>query len=166
MTTAFDPIEEALAAVKDGRMVVVADDENRENEGDLILAAEKVTPEAINFMAQHGRGLVCVALTAERVQQLGLQRMPTRNRGDSFGTAFLESVDATQDVTTGISAADRARTVRVLVDAAAGSRDLVSPGHVFPLEARSGGVLARAGHTEAAVDLARLAGLPPAGVIC
>jgi 3,4-dihydroxy 2-butanone 4-phosphate synthase/GTP cyclohydrolase II len=162
----FDPIEEVAAEVRAGRLVIVADDENRENEGDLILAADRVTPEAINFMAQYGRGLVCVSLTPERVRQLGLGRMPTRNRGDAFGTAFLESVDAAHGITTGISAADRARTVQVLADPAGTGRDLVSPGHLFPLEARPGGVLVRAGHTEASLDLARLAGLAPAAVIC
>jgi 3,4-dihydroxy 2-butanone 4-phosphate synthase/GTP cyclohydrolase II len=168
MSEFFDNVEECVAAIRAGRMVVVADDENRENEGDLIVAAQHATAEAINFMALHGRGLVCVALTGERVRQMGLGRMPTRNRGDAFSTAFLDSVDAAprHGATTGISAADRATAVRILVDPAATPQDLVSPGHVFPLEARSGGVLARAGHTEAAVDLARLAGLTPAGVIC
>lgn len=166
MNERFDTVDEGVAAIRDGRMIVVTDDENRENEGDLIVAAEKVTPESINFMTRHGRGLICVSLTTERARQLNLQRMPSRNRGDSFGTAFLESVDAAQGITTGISAADRAQTVRVLVDSASTGRDLVSPGHLFPLEARPGGVLARAGHTEASVDLARMAGLAPVGVIC
>ena len=166
MNELFDPVEDVIAAIRDGKLVILADDENRENEGDLILAADKVTPEAINFMVQHGRGLVCVSLTPERVRQLGLERMPTRNRGDAFGTAFMESVDAAHDVTTGISAADRARTVQVLIDPEASCKDFVSPGHLFPLEARPGGVLVRAGHTEASLDLARLAGLTPAAVIC
>ena len=166
MSELFDPIDDVIAAIRDGKLVIVADDENRENEGDLIVAASKVTPEAINFMAQHGRGLVCVSLTPECVRQLGLERMPTRNRGDAFGTAFMDSVDAAQGVSTGISAADRARTVQVLVDPAATGKELVSPGHLFPLEARPGGVLVRAGHTEASLDFARLAGLAPAAVIC
>ena len=168
MSELFDPIEEVIAAIREGKLVVVADDENRENEGDLIVAAEKATPEAINFMVQHGRGLVCMPLTAERVRQLGLQRMPTRNRGDAFGTDFLDSVDAakTHGVTTGISAADRARTVQALIDPQTTCKDLVSPGHLFPLEARPGGVLVRSGHTEASVDLAALAGFAPAAVIC
>jgi 3,4-dihydroxy 2-butanone 4-phosphate synthase/GTP cyclohydrolase II len=166
MSEMLDPIEDVLAAIRAGQLVVVADDENRENEGDLILAADKVTPEAINFMVQHGRGLVCVTLSAERVRQLGLERMPTRNRGDAFGTAFLESVDASSGITTGISAADRAHTVQRLVAPDATRQDFVSPGHLFPLEAHPGGVLVRAGHTEASLDLARLAGLAPAGVIC
>ncbi|MEI8242031.1 MAG: bifunctional 3,4-dihydroxy-2-butanone-4-phosphate synthase/GTP cyclohydrolase II [bacterium] len=166
MSELFDPIDDVIAAIRDGKLVIVADDENRENEGDLILAAEKATPEAINFMVQHGRGLVCVSLTPERVRQLGLERMPTRNRGDAFGTAFMESVDAAHGVTTGISAADRARTVQMLIDPASSCKDIVSPGHLFPLEARPGGVLVRAGHTEASLDFARLAGLAPAAVIC
>ena len=168
MSEIFDSVEEGIAAIRAGQMVVVADDENRENEGDLVAAAETVTPETINFMVQHGRGLVCMPLMAERVRQLGLQRMPTRNRGDAFSTAFLDSVDAASvhGVTTGISAADRARTVRVLVDPQSTCKDLVSPGHLFPLEARPGGVLVRAGHTEASVDLAALAGFSPAAVIC
>ncbi len=163
---AFDPIEEVLASVRAGRLVVVSDDAQRENEGDLIVAAEKADAAAINFMAGFGRGLICVSLTPERLHTLGLQHMPARNRGDRFGCAFMESVDAVHGTSTGISAADRARTVQVLVDPASRRDDLVSPGHIFPLEARPGGVLTRAGHTEAAVDLARLAGLAPAGVIC
>ena len=166
MSDCFDPIDEVLAAIREGQLVIVTDDENRENEGDLIVAADKVTPEAINFMALHGRGLVCVSLTQERVRELGLERMPTRNRGDAFGTAFMESVDAAHGVTTGISAADRARTVQVLISTETGCKDLISPGHLFPLQARPGGVLVRAGHTEASVDFARLAGLTPAAVIC
>lgn len=162
----FDRIEEVVAALQRGECVVVADDENRENEGDIIIAAEKVTPRAINFMATHGRGLICTALTSERIKQIGLSRMAQRGSGDSYGTAFIESVDAAAGITTGISAADRAKTIQVLVADESGPSDLLSPGHSFPLEAREGGVLQRAGHTEAAVDLARLAGLKPAGVIC
>ncbi len=168
MSALFDDVEICVAAIRAGRMVVVADDENRENEGDLILAAEKVTPDAVNFMAAHGRGLVCVPLTRARLEKLGVGRMPLKNRGDAYSTAFMESIDATpaHGVTTGISAADRATTIRMLVNRDASPADWVSPGHIFPLEAREGGVLVRAGHTEAAVDLARLAGLQPAGVIC
>lgn len=162
----FDPIEDVIRDIRRGRMVVVTDDENRENEGDLVMAAEKAGDAAVNFMARHGRGLICAALTRERLEHLAITRMATRGSGDAFRTAFMESVDAAERVTTGISAHDRARTIRVLVDPEFGRRDLVSPGHVFPLEARDGGVLIRAGHTEAAVDLARLAGLRPAGVIC
>ena len=164
--TVFDAVDECIEAFRRGEMVVVADDENRENEGDLIIAAEKVTPEAVNFMISKARGLVCVPMTGQRLRQLGLERAPSRNRGDKFATAFTFSVDAAAGVTTGISAADRARTVRVLLDDDADTQSIVSPGHVFPLEAREGGVLVRAGHTEAAVDLARLAGMRPAGVIC
>lgn len=162
----FDPIPNVLDAIRAGQMVVVADDEQRENEGDLVMAAEKVGAAAINFMALHGRGLICMSMLPERLSQLGLRRMPARNRGDAFGCAFMESVDAAHGTTTGISAEDRAQTVRTLLDPAATERDLVSPGHLFPLEARPGGVLTRAGHTEASLDLARLAGLQPAGVIC
>jgi len=147
-------------------MVVVSDDEARENEGDLVFAAEKVTDAGINFMATHGRGLICVATTTEHLRGLGLSRMTVKGKGDAFETAFMESVDAAEGVSTGISAHDRAETVRVLMAADSTKDDLVSPGHTFPLEARKGGVLVRAGHTEAAVDLARLAGLKPAGVIC
>lgn len=162
----FDPIEDVLADFRAGRMVVVTDDANRENEGDLICAADAISDESINFMATHGRGLICVALTAGRIHDLGLSRMAMRGRGDAFNTAFMESVDASHGITTGISAHDRAETVRVLVDEGSTSGDLVSPGHTFPLQAMDGGVLNRAGHTEAAVDLARLAGRKPAGVIC
>jgi len=162
----FDPIEDVLADFRAGRMVVVTDDANRENEGDLICAADGISDESINFMATHGRGLICVALTSERIHGLGLSRMAMRGRGDAFNTAFMESVDAAHNITTGISAHDRAETVRVLVRDESGSGDLVSPGHTFPLQAMDGGVLNRAGHTEAAVDLARLAGLKPSGVIC
>jgi 3,4-dihydroxy 2-butanone 4-phosphate synthase/GTP cyclohydrolase II len=146
-------------------MVVVVDDEDRENEGDLVMAAEKVTPDSINFMAKHGRGLICVPTVAERLKQLGIEQMVARNR-DAYKTDFQVSVDAARGVTTGISAADRARTIQVMVDPTATPADLVQPGHVFPLRAKAGGVLRRAGHTEAAVDLATLAGLKPAGVIC
>ncbi len=161
-----DPIEQVVAAFRKGALVVVADDERRENEGDLIVAAEKAGTKAISFMAAQGRGLICVAMTHERLQRLGLSRMAVRGPGDPYRTAFMESVDAARGVTTGISAADRVRTVQVLVDDASRPSDVVSPGHVFPLEAMDGGVLRRAGHTEAAVDLAGLAGLKPAGVIC
>ncbi|MDD4102777.1 MAG: 3,4-dihydroxy-2-butanone-4-phosphate synthase, partial [Kiritimatiellae bacterium] len=164
--TVFDPVEECIESFCRGEMVVVADDENRENEGDIIIAAEKITPEAINFMITKARGLVCVPMTAQSLQRLGVERAPSRNRGDKFATAFTCSVDAAAGVTTGISAADRARTVQVLVAETSDTQSIVSPGHVFPLEAREGGVLVRAGHTEAAVDLARLAGMKPAGVIC
>ena len=166
METLCAPIEEALAEISAGRMIVVVDDANRENEGDLVIAAEKVTDSAINFMATHGRGLICTALTPERLEHLGLARMRNVNDGDKFETAFMESVDAREGITTGISAGDRARTIQLLISPAATRRDFVSPGHTFPLEARKGGALRRAGHTEAAVDLARLAGLTPAGVIC
>ncbi len=162
----FDPVDEVIEALQRGECIVVTDDEARENEGDIIMAAEKVTPQSINFMATHGRGLICTALTVERVEHLGLSRMAQRGSGDSFGTAFLESVDAAKGISTGISASDRAQTIRLLVGDDTRPSDLLSPGHTFPLEAREGGVLQRAGHTEAAVDLARLAGLKPAGVIC
>lgn len=161
----FDPIEDVLAEIRAGRMVIVTDDADRENEGDLVMAAEKVTPEAVNFMARHGRGLICAPITEKRAEQLGLQRMVLENR-ESYRTDFTVSVDAAAGVTTGISAHDRARTIQILVDPAATPRDLVQPGHVFPLRAKDGGVLRRAGHTEASVDLARLAGLEPAGVLC
>ena len=164
--TSFDQIDEVLAEIRAGRMVVVTDDSNRENEGYLICAADGVTDASINFMATHGRGLICVALTAGRIHDLGLSRMALRGRGDAFNTAFMESVDAAHNISTGISAHDRAATVRVLVDEQCVNGDLVSPGHTFPLQAMEGGVLNRAGNTEAAVDLARLAGLKPAGVIC
>ncbi|MDI6775470.1 MAG: bifunctional 3,4-dihydroxy-2-butanone-4-phosphate synthase/GTP cyclohydrolase II [Verrucomicrobiota bacterium] len=162
----FDPVPEVVEAVRHGDLVVLTDDENRENEGDLVMAAEKATDQSINFMATHGRGLICVALTRDRLEKLGLYRMPRRGRGDAFDTAFMESVDAAEGVTTGISARDRTRTIQVLVSEAGSAGDLVSPGHTFPLEGRAGGVLNRAGHTEGALDLARLAGLKSAGVIC
>jgi 3,4-dihydroxy 2-butanone 4-phosphate synthase/GTP cyclohydrolase II len=161
----FAPFQEVLAAFGRGEMVIVTDDERRENEGDLVVAAEHATPEAINFMIRHGRGLVCVAMEPARLNRLGLSRM-TQQGGGPLRTAFMESVDARADVTTGISAYDRARTIQVLMDDNSTASDLVRPGHVFPLEAVEGGVLQRAGHTEASVDLARLAGLKPAGVIC
>ncbi|MGH9415313.1 MAG: 3,4-dihydroxy-2-butanone-4-phosphate synthase [Terriglobales bacterium] len=161
----FATVSEALEEIRAGRMVVVVDDADRENEGDLTLAAESVTPEAINFMAVHGRGLICCALTEQRLEALAIPLM-TQDNTSNFGTAFCESVDARDGVTTGISAADRSRTILRLVDSAARAADLARPGHVFPLRARAGGVLSRAGQTEAAVDLARLAGLQPAGVIC
>ncbi len=161
----FDPIESVLKDVKAGRLVVVTDDAERENEGDLVMAAAKVTPEAVNFMAKHGRGLICVPLTEGRARQFGLQRMVAHNR-EIHSTDFTVSVDAARGVTTGISARDRARTIKTLAGPKSGPADLTQPGHVFPLQAREGGVLQRAGHTEAAVDLARLAGLDPTGVIC
>jgi 3,4-dihydroxy 2-butanone 4-phosphate synthase / GTP cyclohydrolase II len=161
----FDSIESVLADLKKGRMVVIVDDEDRENEGDLIMAAEHVTPEAVNFMTQFGRGLVCVPTTEDRLKQLGVERMVTQNR-ETFKTDFQVSVDAAGGITTGISAADRAETIRVMADPTALPEHLVQPGHIFPLRARAGGVLQRAGHTEAAVDLARLAGCRPIAVIC
>lgn len=156
----------AVQAIRDGELVVVTDDEQRENEGDLICAADRVTPEQINFMARHGRGLICAALTQDRLHALDIR--PTRKRGqrDQFNTAFMESVDARTGISTGISAADRARTIHLLVNPDTTVDDLVSPGHVFPLAATTGGVLERPGHTEAAVDLALLADCEPAGVIC
>jgi 3,4-dihydroxy 2-butanone 4-phosphate synthase / GTP cyclohydrolase II len=161
----FDPIPDVIADIRRGRMVIVTDDADRENEGDLVMAAAKVTPDKVNFMAKFGRGLVCAPITEERAAALGLRSMVARNR-EVFKTDFTVSVDATSGVTTGISTKDRAATIRVLADPSAGPSDLVQPGHVFPLQARTGGVLRRAGHTEAAVDLARLAGLDPSGVIC
>ena len=161
----FCDVETALDDIRDGRMIVVIDDEDRENEGDLTMAAEKITPEAINFMAKYGRGLVCLAMTEERLDYLRLGQMSAENTSN-FGTAFTESIDAKDGVTTGISAYDRAQTIRVAIDPATRPNDLARPGHVFPLRARKGGVLVRAGQTEASVDLARLAGLVPAGVIC
>lgn len=165
-TPDFDPIPDVLAAFARGELVVVVDDERRENEGDLIVAAEKATPAAINFMARHGCGLICVALERAQLARLGLSRMIPHSDGDSFRTAFMESVDARHGISTGISAPDRARTISLLVSPESTAQDLIRPGHVFPLEAMEGGVLRRPGHTEAAVDLARLAGLRPAGVLC
>jgi 3,4-dihydroxy 2-butanone 4-phosphate synthase / GTP cyclohydrolase II len=161
----FATIEEAIEEIRQGRMVVVCDDEDRENEGDLTMAAQFATPEAINFMAKEARGLVCLALTPERCDELGLDLMAAKNE-TPLQTAFTVAIEAREGVTTGISAADRARTIQVAVDPNASPRDLVQPGHVFPLKAKPGGVLERTGQTEAAVDLARLAGLNPAGVIC
>ena len=161
----FATIEEAIEDVRAGRMVVVCDDADRENEGDLTLAAQFATPEAINFMAKHGRGLICLALTPHRCDELGLDLMAAKNESP-FETAFTVSIEARDGVTTGISAADRARTIQVAIDPNTAPRDLVQPGHVFPLKAKPGGVLERTGQTEAAVDLARLAGLNPSGVIC
>jgi 3,4-dihydroxy 2-butanone 4-phosphate synthase/GTP cyclohydrolase II len=159
------PIEEIIDEARNGRMFILVDDEDRENEGDLIIPAQMATPDAINFMATHGRGLICLALTRERVDALGLQLM-SRANGTRHETAFTTSIEALEGVTTGISAADRSRTISVAIDAAKGAADIVTPGHVFPLIARDGGVLIRTGHTEAAVDVARLAGLNPSGVIC
>src|ERR1700678_1036416 len=163
--TVFAEVEEAVAEIRAGRMVVVVDDEDRENEGDLTLAAEFVTPEAINFMAKYGRGLICLSLTEERSDYLRLGPMSQQN-SSRFGTAFTETIEAREGVTTGISAADRARTIRTAIDPRTTASDLARPGHVFPLRARRGGVLVRAGQTEASVDLARMSGLIPAGVIC
>src|SRR5216684_7112585 len=161
----FAEVAEAVEEIKAGRMVVVVDDEDRENEGDLTLAAEFVTPEAINFMAKYGRGLICLTLTEERADYLRLGPM-TQENTSRFGTAFTESIEAREGVTTGISAADRAHTIKVAIDPRSTAHDLARPGHVFPLRARKGGVLVRAGQTEASVDLARMAGLVTAGVIC
>ncbi|HUJ83392.1 MAG TPA: bifunctional 3,4-dihydroxy-2-butanone-4-phosphate synthase/GTP cyclohydrolase II [Candidatus Acidoferrales bacterium] len=161
----FARIEDAIAAIRAGEMVIVADDEDRENEGDLTMAAEKITPEAINFMAKHGRGLICLAMTPERLDELDIPLM-VPNNSSRFETAFCVSIEARERTTTGISAADRAATVLTAIDPSTKPADLVRPGHVFPLRARNAGVLVRAGQTEAAVDLARLAGLRPAGVIC
>jgi 3,4-dihydroxy 2-butanone 4-phosphate synthase/GTP cyclohydrolase II len=164
-TSPFASIEEAIEDVRAGKFVVVVDDEDRENEGDLTIAAQFVTPDAVNFMAIHGRGLICLCLTPERCDELGLRQMTDQNEAQ-FGTAFTVTIEARDGVSTGISAADRAHTIQVAVDPTASPRDVVSPGHVFPLRARAGGVLQRSGQTEAAVDLARLAGLQPAGVVC
>jgi 3,4-dihydroxy 2-butanone 4-phosphate synthase/GTP cyclohydrolase II len=163
--SAFTSVPGALEEIRAGRMIVVVDDEDRENEGDLTLAAEFVTPEAINFMARNGRGLICLALTEERADYLRLGPM-TQQNSSRFGTAFTETIEAREGVTTGISAHDRAHTIKVAIDARSTAHDLARPGHVFPLRARRGGVLVRAGQTEASVDLARMAGLVPAGVIC
>src|SRR5256886_13776412 len=163
--TPFATIEQALEDLRQGKMVVVCDDENRENEGDLTMAAQFVTPEAINFMRKEGGGLICLALTPERCDDLGLDLMAAKNES-AFETAFTVSIEARTGVSTGISAADRARTIQVAIDPKASPRELVQPGHIFPLKAKEGGVLERVGQTEAAVDLARLAGLMPGGVIC
>ncbi len=161
----ISPIEEVIEEARNGRMFILVDDEGRENEGDLVMPAQMATPETINFMAKHGRGLICLAMTRERVEALGLPLMAQRNES-RHETAFTVSIEAREGITTGISAPDRARSVAVAIDPSMGPNDIVSPGHVFPLVARDGGVLVRTGHTEAAVDLARLAGLNPSGVIC
>ncbi len=161
----FSTIEEIIDEARNGRMFILIDDEDRENEGDLVIPAQMATPDAINFMARYGRGLICLALTRQRVADLHLPLMPRRNTS-RHETAFTVSIEARHGVTTGISAWDRARTIAVAIDATRGADDLVMPGHIFPLEARDGGVLVRAGHTEAVVDIARLAGLNPSGVIC
>jgi 3,4-dihydroxy 2-butanone 4-phosphate synthase / GTP cyclohydrolase II len=165
MTDRFNTIDSVITDLQKGRMVIVVDDADRENEGDLIMAGQFVTPADVNFMAKYGRGLICVPTTSERLQQLGIERMVRQNR-ETFKTDFQVSVDATRGITTGISAADRAATIRIMSDPTAVPDDLVAPGHVFPLRARLGGVLQRAGHTEAAVDLVQLAGCRPIGVIC
>jgi 3,4-dihydroxy 2-butanone 4-phosphate synthase/GTP cyclohydrolase II len=161
----FNSIESVIADLRQGRMVIVVDDADRENEGDLITAGQFITPAAVNFMAKHGRGLICAPTTSERLQQLGIERMVRENR-ESYRTDFQVSVDAARGITTGISAADRAETIRIMANPTAVAEDLVQPGHVFPLRARPGGVLQRAGHTEAAVDLTQLAGCRPIGVLC
>ncbi|WP_374943783.1 3,4-dihydroxy-2-butanone-4-phosphate synthase [Sphingomonas sp.] len=163
--SALSSTEEIIEEGRNGRMFILVDDEDRENEGDLVIPAQMATPEKINFMARHGRGLICLALTKERVDQLGLELMSSNNRS-RHETAFTTSIEAREGVTTGISAADRARTISVAIDASKSADEIVTPGHVFPLIARPGGALVRAGHTEAAVDIARLAGLNPSGVIC
>ena len=165
MTTPFDNIDSAIRDIKKGKFIILVDDEDRENEGDLVIAAEKVTPQAVNFMAKHARGLICLALTPERVEELQLPQQAVENTA-TFGTAFTVSIDARKDITTGISAADRATTIHVAIDPRSKPSDLARPGHIFPLKAQHGGVLRRAGQTEGSVDLARLAGLYPAGVIC
>src|SRR6185503_8381566 len=161
----FATIEEALNDIREGRIVIIVDDEDRENEGDLMVAAEKVTPDAINFMARHGRGLICLSMTGERLDELEIPMMVSQN-SSRFDTAFCVPIEAKHRTSTGISAADRAATVLTAIDPATRPQDLARPGHMFPLRARTGGVLARTGQTEAAVDLARIAGLYPAGVIC
>jgi 3,4-dihydroxy 2-butanone 4-phosphate synthase/GTP cyclohydrolase II len=163
--TKFDPIDDVIRDIRAGRMVIVTDDADRENEGDLVMAAEKATAANVNFMATHGRGLICAPITEARADALSLERMARKNR-EAHRTNFTVAVDAAKGITTGISTADRARTISVLADPKSSPNDLVQPGHIFPLRAKDGGVLRRAGHTEASVDLARLAGLEPAGVIC
>ena len=158
-------IEEVLEDARAGRIFILVDDEDRENEGDLVIPAEMATAEQINFMARHGRGLICLSMTAKRTEELGLDLMARKNQ-DRHSTAFTVSIEAREGVTTGISAADRAKTIADAIDPAKGRNDIVTPGHVFPLVAQEGGVLVRAGHTEAAVDISRMAGLNPAGVIC
>ena len=165
MATPFHSIEDAIKDIKKGKFIILVDDEDRENEGDLVIAAEHVTPQAVNFMAKHARGLICLALTPQRVEELQLPQQAAENTA-TFGTAFTVSIDARKDITTGISAADRATTIHVAIDPKAKPSDLARPGHIFPLKAQQGGVLRRAGQTEGSVDLARLAGLTPAGVIC
>lgn len=165
MASPFNNIDDAIKDIKKGKFVILVDDEDRENEGDLVIAAEKVTPYSINFMAKHARGLICLALTPERVEELQLPQQAVENTA-SFGTAFTVSIDARKDIATGISAADRATTIHVAIDQKSKPTDLARPGHIFPLKAQKGGVLRRAGQTEGSVDLARLAGLQPAGVIC
>jgi len=157
--------EEIIEEARNGRMFILVDDEDRENEGDLVVPAQMVTPDKINFMARYGRGLICLAMTSKRIRQLGLDMM-SQDNGTSMETAFTVSIEARDGVTTGISAADRSRTITIAIDSSNGASDIVSPGHIFPLMARDGGVLVRAGHTEAAVDVSRLAGLNPSGVIC
>lgn len=161
----LSPIEDVIEDARNGRMFILVDDEDRENEGDLIIPAQMATPDAINFMAKYGRGLICLSMTGKRIKELGIPLMASNNQ-ERHQTAFTVSIEAREGVTTGISAHDRARTIAVAIDPTKGARDIVTPGHVFPLMARDGGVLVRAGHTEAAVDMARLAGLNPAGVIC
>ncbi len=165
LSSGFASIEEAVRAIRDGQMIIVVDDEDRENEGDLTIAAGKITPDAINFMARYGRGLICLPMTGQRLDELDIPMMVTQNTS-KFETAFAVAIEAKQDTSTGISASDRAATVRAAIDPTTQPSDLARPGHMFPLRARGGGVLVRAGQTEAAVDLARLAGLYPAGVIC
>jgi 3,4-dihydroxy 2-butanone 4-phosphate synthase / GTP cyclohydrolase II len=165
MPTPFNHIEDAIRDIKKGKFIILVDDEDRENEGDLVIAAEKVTPQAINFMAKHARGLICLALTPQRVEELQLTPQTSENTA-TFGTAFTVSIDARKGITTGISAADRATTIHVAIDPRSTPADLARPGHIFPLKSQVGGVLKRAGQTEGSVDLARLAGLTPAGVIC
>ena len=165
--SALASVEAAIEDIRAGRMVILVDDADRENEGDLCIAAEKVSPQAINFMATHGRGLICLSMTESQLEKLNLSLMvPEWENNSGFGTAFTVSIEAREGVTTGISASDRARTIAVAIDGTKGAADIATPGHVFPLRAKNGGVLVRAGHTEAAVDVARLAGLNPAGVIC
>ena len=164
-TEVQSPIEDIIEDARNGRMFILVDDEDRENEGDLVIPAQMATPEAINFMAKHGRGLICLAMTRRRVEELGLPLMPQKN-SSRLATAFTVSIEAKEGVTTGISAPDRARTIAVAIDPTTSAGDIVTPGHVFPLVARDGGVLVRTGHTEAAVDISRLAGLNPSGVIC
>ena len=164
-TSGVASVEEAIKTVRNGKLIIIVDDEDRENEGDLMVAAEKVTPDVINFMAKHGRGLICLSMTKERARQLELPPMVTDNTA-SFQTAFTVSIDAKKGTTTGISAYDRSQTVLTAIDPLTRPSDLARPGHIFPLEAQEGGVLKRSGQTEASVDIARLAGLNPAGVIC